>query len=292
MRIARLLLLLALAAGCAERVALPQIKVDDSAPLRWSAALEKIARNGRNQAGGVDFEALAQDPSALQRYQVWVARHGPESDPMKESWEEKRLAFLINAYNAELLAGVLHLGRPASLAPGGAVDLFHDLAWRVDREWITLSLLHEERIRGRFQEPLVHLALYTATRDSPPLRYWASEGLYGALARQAARFLASDRGLRPVGDGFEANPLFFKYEKDFIEWGEAETLCRWMLKYARGERETWLRANAVKCPLRAFPEDHSLDQALAGDGEEPAAPEEEAPPDPAPPAVTVERLDE
>lgn len=207
---------------------------------------------------GVEYAAIAARRSALDWYLGWIAVHGPATDAMKDNWEDMRIAFLLNAYNALLIAGMLDRGAAAGLDR----HFLEDTAFRVDGDWITPRRFAEERLIARFQEPLLYLALFQATRGGPTLRWWKQDPLQTELAAAAAAFLASDRGMRREGEGWAASALIMDHTADYLEWGEADTLCAWMARYTQGERQAWLLLNKDACPLGVFPVDESPDVRL------------------------------
>jgi hypothetical protein len=137
--------------------------------------------------------------------------------------------------------------------------LFHALQVRVDREWIPLATLGQERIIARFQEGLLHLALYEATRGGPPLRVWPTTGLQDALEAMWRQDLAGDRLLRAEGEGWAASEWLHARSSDLLAWSEAPTLCAWLGAFAPDPRGAWMRVHAEDCVLGSFAEDRGMD---------------------------------
>lgn len=289
-RLAALLAPTSLLVACTTRVELPVAAPRLDPSQDWAELLGEAA-----SPAGVDYDHIAAHRDRLERYLAWVGEHGEISDGWKESKEDQRIAFLVNAYNAAVIQGVL-MHRPIDsvrdvrvgpFPPGGA-GFFVGLRFKVDGEWQSLHHLESERIVNRYQEPLVHVALHCASESCPPLRWWPERGLQGHLASAMRRFVGSDRGLAPLPGptpqdppaGYAASELFRWYADDFTDWSQADTLCQWLLPYADGAREAWLLAHAEDCPLQFQEWDWSLDHAARVEGrteeaEEPREPQEE-----------------
>lgn len=247
--------------GCAQTLPVPSVAPIKEPAIAYGDMLKQLAGSR-----GVNWEALRERRDVLERYLGWVAQHGPLTDDINESRETQRLAMSLNAHNAWVLYAVLQRGVPERLdqlkLPWGR-DLFTGTTVRIDSEWLTLELMEQERLLARFQDPLVHAGIYRANRTSPALRLWAPTGLWGQLEDATRAWLASDRGLRQTADGTAINARIVRYADDFVEWGDAETLCDWLVPYAPPEAATWLQAHPDDCVLHTFSEDLALDRAPA-----------------------------
>jgi len=281
--------------ACTERRAVPQRVLLDDPSEAWGELLEEAS-----SAEGVDYDLIDARRGILDDYMAWIGAHGPRLDSYKESKEDEAISFLVNAYNASVVYGVLQ----ASDDAGARIDSVRDLrfgVWQapgsgffggqrffIDGEWVSLHHLEQEMIVNRYQEPLLHAALNCASAGCPELRWFSSKRLQVQLQRAMRAFLASDRGLRPVGaepdEGYTASEIFSWYGDDFLDWSDDATVCEWMQTYAKGKRRTWLKAHADDCPLSFHPYDWSLNQAAApapepapGDDGDPGPPGDAAP---------------
>ena len=235
--------------GCTEHVSPPIIRPDDDPSSTWQDLIAQTSSEA-----GVDYATIAAQRPVLDWYLGWVAYHGPLEDDMKENSEDRRLAFLLNAYDALVVEGVLR-------ANGAGLDrhFWDDTAFRVDGDWITPERFAEERLVARFQEPLLRLALFRADRGGPVLGWWDEDKLSDELSDNARAFLASDRGMRPQGSGWAASALVVDHADDILDWGEADTLCAWLARYTTGPRQAWLLTHQENCPLGVFPVDPASD---------------------------------
>lgn len=290
-----LALLTLLASACTRRVEVPGPAPTQDPSAAWATLLHEAA-----SPEGVDYDHIQSQRVVLERYLAWVGEHGEQSDQWKESKEDKRIAHLLNAYNAAVIYGVLahrpiNSVRDVHVGPfrRGGAGFFFGLRFRVDGEWVSLHHLEVERIVNRYQEPLLHAALNCASKGCPPLRFYKEQGLQGQLLAAMRRFLASDRGLMPVGGtaeapaGYAASRIFQWYADDFTDWSQADTVCGWMADHATGPKKAWLEAHAQDCPLQWQEWDWSLNHApRPPEGSVPA--EEEAGPEEAPAAEDEE----
>ena len=105
---------------------------------------------------------------------------------MRYSQADRKIAFLINAYNASVIAGVLNNGGrslssvldvTAGTFPARGAGFFLGQTFQIDAEWLTLYHLEHQYLLGDFEEPLIHAGLNCASVGCPPLRYYTGSGL-------------------------------------------------------------------------------------------------------------------
>ena len=251
--------------GCSVQVH-PQSKPSHRAPTSaWKRLLEQAT-----SGGGTDYDLIASRRDILDGYLVYIGEHGPEEDNMRYSQESKKIAFLINAYNAAVVAGVLE-NRPLDsvmdlslgLFPSGGAGFFLGQTFRVDGEWVTLYHLEHQYLLGDYEEPLTHAGLNCASVGCPPLRYYTpGKSADTELATAMTDFLASDQGMRATGDGYVFTELLSWYADHFIDWSAADDLCDYLADYTDPDAAAWLLAREP-CALSFFPYDWSLNHAPA-----------------------------
>jgi len=266
------LLALLLFTGCTQRMEMPVAAPPVDPSKSWQAVLEQAAG-----PEGVDYAYVAEHRDRLERFLAWVGAHGPNTETWRESSEDRRIAFGLNAYNAAVIYGVL-AHQPLSSVREVQVGIFRGVPgagffvgqrFRYDGEWLSLHNLEHQYLVDRYQEPLIHVGLNCASRSCPPVQWWDSRGLQAHLERAMRSFLASDQGLAPVGPeganggvtAWAANELFQWYADDFTDWSSADTVCGYLVSYAGGARKRWLAAHADDCPLQYRPYDWSLNDA-------------------------------
>lgn len=252
--------------GCAEHVRVPaQVPAADPSSA-WARVLE-----GAVTPEGLDYAAIDAERVVLHQYLAWVGAHGPGLDELREADEDRRIAWMANAYNAIVINDVLQLqiqdsvqevgGRVWGLRPGSY--FFAGRKHRVDGDWQTLFVLEHQDIIGRYQEPLVHMALNCASVGCPPARYWRPRGLQGQLRRSMRDWLGAG-ALRETDAGYAVSELLFWYEDDFVAGTGAESLCDYLSDFTEGAAHTWLRRHRRRCTLERIPYDWSLNAAPPG----------------------------
>ena len=249
--------------GCAEDVHL-KAKIPKSNPtLKWRNTLKQVAT-----PNGVRFGALKRKRKRLNQYVAWVATHGQHSDGWTESKEDKRIAHLINAHNAMVLHNALRLGLPETpdrvdvgLYRWSEAGFYWGSRYKLDGEWSAIRHIAIHDTVNRYQDALLWMGLYDGTKDSPPLRFFTVKNLKREIKQATRAFVNSERGMSKTESGWAANPIFFRYEKDFLMWSNASNLCDWMKKYAKDERLKWLKAQGEDCALEQRPPNRNLDIA-------------------------------
>lgn len=253
---------LLLALGCRTTLA-PDRAAPADAVAAWEAALSEVV----TADGRVDYDALEARRDALAGYVAWLA------DPPRGrvDRENTQHAFWINAYNALVLYGVLHDGRPASVddvpgwLPWAGSGFFYERAYLVQGEWLSLWEIQHERLRGRVMDYRDHAALHDATMGCPPLRaeLYRADRLEDQLRDQMERWVADDaRGLRIEGDVAVFSPRFDRFAEDFELLTVGDDLCTTAARYAVGPRKQALLGLArAGCPHRFFEADRRLADA-------------------------------
>ena len=251
-----------LGAACAENVDVSAPPKRTSPTLSWKALLGRAAG-----PDGVDYDRIAEKHDVLLRFLSWCGDHGPDSDDMRESAEDRRIAFLVNAYNAAVIEGVLR-NRPLSsvhdvrigIYPSGGAGFFWGQRFRVDQEWVDLYHLEHEYIVARYQEPLVHVMLNCGAQSCPPVQWWDNDHLQDDMEAALRTWLQTGGAMVPDGDGWAVNEIFWWYRDDFLDWSDATSLCDWLAPYTSGSRHDWLTRHQSDCPLGRIPYDRSLDE--------------------------------
>jgi len=253
------------AVACTDDVVLPP--VNKKIGTEWSKALQDIST-----PSGIHVERLKEHQDTLEAYLGWASVHGPHTNSWGESKEDRRIGFLLNVHNAAVLHNLLRNDFPNSPDrittgpfqwPGSG--FYWGTRYKVDKEWTSLKHLAVHDTVNRYAEPLLWMALFDGTKDSPILRWWPKKKgkLQPRLERAAKRFVNSDRGMSKTADGWAINPLFLTHEKDFLDWTDSINLCEWMTRYAKGERKRWLNQQKENCTLTPKPSNRATDIATA-----------------------------
>jgi hypothetical protein len=226
-----------LALGAVGAPAAPTPDGFDRAHAAWTRLLAAHVRwNDAGTATRVDYAAIARDRAALDAYRAALA--GVTARDVAAWPAADRLAFLVNAYNANTIA--LILTRYPDVAS------IKDLGGWITSPWKqpfvellgatrTLDDLEHGLIRGGVgaNEPRIHFAVNCAAIGCPALRPEAYRGdaLDAQLADQARRFLADRARNRhdPAADRLEVSKIFDWYGEDFAR--AAGSVGRWLAPY-------------------------------------------------------------
>lgn len=255
-------LVLPFVAACSQAVHLAEPVPETDPGPAWAELLERSSDDGL-----VDYAAIEAERSTLETYLAWVGVHGPELDDMRESKEDRRLAFLLNATNAAMIHAVLRsqpLDTVQSVKFGlyqwSGAGFFHGLRYQVDGQWQSLAELEVQALLGRYQEPLLHFAIACPAVDCPPVRWWEEKTLKRTLTQQARNWLDTDEALRKVDGVWQAHPMLVDHAKDFTDWSEHETACAFLAERTFRERKAWLTDQSAECAWTAFEPDWTLNR--------------------------------
>ncbi len=185
----------------------------------WNAVLSRFV----DERGRVDYEAVARDRAALDRYLAQIAEIGPRSTPELFPTQAHQLAYYVNAYNALVFKGVLDGNLDAETVWRGLVPgygFFVGRKFRLDRRSINLRNLENKIVRARFGNARVHAALNCASVGCPRLPTTAFEPgrLEHELNTAMAEFVSGEQHVR-VDDGNRTvflSKIFDWYREDFL----------------------------------------------------------------------------
>lgn len=176
---------------------------------------ENILEQAVAPGGLVRYERIASGPNRLA---VAKARAGFWKMPLPEPGP-RRLAFLLNAYNVNVLNLVLEQGetrvetlRSVESVPG----FFDELPFEVGRARTTLDGLRDDMIRP-LGDPRVHAALAFGAMGGPPLRPEPYEAgrLSAQLDDQCRRWVNDPARNRVEGDTLALSEIFKVHGADF-----------------------------------------------------------------------------
>lgn len=176
--------------------------------------------------GMVDYQALARDRADLDRYLARIEARSPRSHPALFASRDERLAYWLNAYNAQVFQGVLARGPERdSVWKGGLISgkaFFEDMDIVLGGEKMSLKSLEDDIVRREFQDPRIHAALNCASKGCPRLPQKAFDPAkldaeLDAAMREFAgeeRNCAVDRAARTV----TLSRIFDWFEGDFLDF--------------------------------------------------------------------------
>ena len=191
-------------------------------------------------ASRVDYAGFQRDREALQAYLGALSAVGPEAFA---GWSrDRRLAFLINAYNAFTVALIL--------TEYPDLESIKDLGGLFSSPWKQrfftllgekrhLDWIEHERIRepGVYDEPRIHFAVNCASIGCPALRpeAYVAGRLDAQLEDSTRRFLADRTRNRyhPETDTLRVSSVFDWYAQDFQRgWNGADSVREFLAGYA------------------------------------------------------------
>ena len=190
----------------------------------WNAVLESYVDDN----GLVDYQGLRANRQALDRFIALIESTGPESDPEAFPTREHRLAYYINAYNAQVIRGVLELSPDADTVwgfTGTGYGFFVRLKVRVDGETMSLKALEDDLIRDGFKDPRIHAALNCASVGCPklPRVAFSPDRLDEQLDAEMTKFVGEERNcsIDPASGTVTLSKIFDWFRQDFEEYEAA-----------------------------------------------------------------------
>ncbi len=228
--------LLALLSACAPDHAPPPTPASDPTPV-WQMRLRQVVDHN----GDVDLDALRADHAVLDEYIGWIAEHGPESDAYRNSDDNRRLAFHLNALNALTLWLALD---GVSGAP------YTSIRARIDGDIVPLDRHILHTVIATYEDARALAGLYCREPGCPPMR----ASLY---EKKTLDLALSEQMVRWVGNGLvrvDAGALVFTrrlepWLDDFRRWNNAPTPCAIAEPYADDTLLAALRADPA-CAVR------------------------------------------
>ena len=190
----------------------------------WGDVLAKFV----DDSGLVDYQGLAADRQALDRFVDLIETTGPKSDPEAFPTREHQLAYYINAYNAHVFDAVLELSPDAKTVwgvTGTGYGFFVRMKVIVDGEKMSLKSLEDDIVRDGFKDPRIHAALNCASVGCPQLPRvpFLPERLDEQLEAEMTKFVNEERNCRidEAAGTATLSKIFDWFRKDFEEF-EAE----------------------------------------------------------------------
>ncbi len=162
--------------------------------------------------GNVDYAGLYDDEDARETLEEYVRQIGEAN--ARGHTRQAVMAFLINAYNALVIADVIERWPVETVMDEeGFFDGTHH---RVARANMTLDQLDKTYIRKRYSDPRVNYVLVCAAKSCPPLRSdpLTERTIERVLDEARAAYLASAVQLTDEGH-VETSQLFKWYNEEF-----------------------------------------------------------------------------
>ncbi len=188
--------------------------------------LTKVLKKYVDARGYVNYDALAKDRADLDRYLTAIETTSPANKPELFPTQNDKLAYYINAYNAQTIKGVLARGPEKVSVWGGG--LFGIAFFTEDRVVLggakptSLKALEDDVVRDGFKDPRIHAALNCASKGCPRLPQEAFEGelLDKQLDAGMTEFVGETRNVT-VDDAAKTvtlSKIFDWFKKDFTKY--------------------------------------------------------------------------
>jgi hypothetical protein len=220
----------------------------------WNLVLEKFV----DEKGRVDYEALAKDRAALDRFVAAVERTSPDAEPALFPARNDQLAYYLNAYNAWVFRGVLARGpETVSVWKGGLVSgysFFVGMDIVLGGVKTNLKKLEDKTVRARYADPRIHAALNCASRGCPrlPRKAFEPATLDAELDAAMREFVSETRNvavdaaartvtLSKIFDWFEGDFLAFEKKQGRADPGLVDYVNRYRAADAQVPRELRVR---------------------------------------------------
>ena len=132
----------------------------------------RVLRSFVDDRGMVDYEALYRDREVFDGYLRRVETYSPESHPGLFPTRDHALAYYLNAYNAQVFAGVLSRGPEKRSVWRGLIsglEFFGRMKIVIGGRRTNLKKLEDDDIRAGFGDPRIHAALNCASVGCPRL---------------------------------------------------------------------------------------------------------------------------
>ena len=245
-----ILFLVALVLGCASVID-PGPGLLEPGPFDHDD-LDLVQQSFVDDRGRVNYDALALDRKALDRYYLHLSTTGPRSHPAAFPAREDELAYWINAYNAAVLVTVLEyypidsvgdvkapfVLRPFLFGKSRLAGFFYFQHVLLGGEKMSLYDLENKIIRG-YGEPRIHFAINCASVGCPllPKHAFHPSTLDADLDRETLRFFASPEKLRI---DHEARVVWLSPILDWFREDFGGDLLAYVRRYVSPERRAEL----------------------------------------------------
>lgn len=191
----------------------------------WDAVLSEFV----DARGRVDYRRLAADRATFDRYLRSIQRQSPDSHPDLFPSRDHELAYWINAYNAQVFAGVLEKGPDIDSVWGffgTGVAFFRGMKIVLGGETTTLQKLEDDIIRERYGDPRIHAAINCASISCPrlPREVFTADELDRQLDAAMHEFVTAPQHIELDRDAEEVHlsKIFDWFEGDFLSWEEEQ----------------------------------------------------------------------
>lgn len=219
-----------------------------SQPTPSHRTFDQLLKKHVNSRGEVNYKGFISDSVTLNQYLNLLSKNPPASN-----WSrEEEMAFWINAYNAFTIKLVIQYYPVKSIKEiGSKIQIpFVNTPWdvkfiKIGNEKMDLNKIEHEKLRRKFEDPRIHMALVCASKSCPQLlnEAFTAEKLENQLKNQTLTFL-QDPSRNKISDSqLQLSQIFNWYQMDFNKnGGSVESFIRkWTgIKVKSGAKITYL----------------------------------------------------
>lgn len=210
----------------------------------WDAVLHKFV----DDQGLVDYQGLANDRAAFDGYVQRIQRQSPDSHPQLFPDRDHELAYWINAYNAQVIRGVLEEGPDIKSVWGffgTGISFFTGMKIQLGGTTTNLKKLEDDIIRERYGDPRIHAAINCASISCPrlPRKAFTAAELDAQLDAAMHEFVTARKHfeIEPGNREVHVSKIFDWFASDFLSWEKKQgssspTLIDYINRY-RGDAE-------------------------------------------------------
>jgi hypothetical protein len=198
----------------------------------WAQVLKRHV----NAKGQVNFDAVAQDKSALETYVRYIASESPKSNPEKFPSSDDKMAYYLNSYNALAMWGVIENGIPKDFDSFfKRLSFFMFNEFQIGGSYTSLYDYENDVIRS-VGDPRVHFALNCMSVGCPrlPQQPFPVKNLNDTLEAAAFEFFRSPLYLQ-VDDKekiVSISEILKFFTNDFVGEGKSPNLIAYVNKYS------------------------------------------------------------
>jgi hypothetical protein len=263
------ILLLSLLAGCSSTAIAPRVGLLDGGEAvytddDWASVLRTYVHDGL-----VNYDGLAQDRDALDRYYALLSRTGPTLTPEQFQTRAQKVAYWINAHNALVLQAVLRRYPVATMYDLTLPQLHYEYTFRVDGASATLAGIQRRVLEESGGDVRTLFTLHGAAMGTPRLsdQPYRADTLDHQLAQAAAAAMENSDLLR-IDHTTKSILLWqqiLRHEDDFVAWWKEQRrlptvfLYNVLLELASPAQRRALQA-AVGYTIREIPFERELNR--------------------------------
>ncbi|NOS57024.1 MAG: DUF547 domain-containing protein [Cyclobacteriaceae bacterium] len=186
---------------------------------------DRLLKKNVTADGKVNYKAFIKDSVELNRYLAILSSTPPD----EKTWSKnEQMVFWINAYNAftiKLITKYYPLKSIKDIGTGIQIP-FVNTPWtvrffKIGNDKMDLDNIEHGRLRKKFDDPRVHMALVCASKSCPILlnEAYDAKRMDEQMAKQATAFLADPFRNKMSADKPQLSMLFKWYGGDFNKKG-------------------------------------------------------------------------